>query len=160
MLNPQETRMWSAVTRAIIDNVFGKEEKPKAMEIPVIKINEEQRMAYGWASVISEKGQVLVDTQGDIIEPNELVKFTSEFMSDVRQAKAMHGKWGYDDKQIGEVLHSFPITKELADSLGIQSEREGWIVGVKVHDDEIWEKVKSGKLRAFSIGGMGMREDA
>jgi hypothetical protein len=62
-------------------------------------------------------------------------------------------------EQVGVVVHSLPITKEIGDALGIQSDREGWVVAYKVFDDEIWEMVKSGKLAAFSIGGRALKEE-
>ncbi|PYE89593.1 XkdF-like putative serine protease domain-containing protein [Phyllobacterium leguminum] len=128
------------------------EPETNVMKAEIVKADDEQRMAYGWASVISEGGKPVIDTQGDVIDASELVKSTTEFMADARVAKAMH-----EGGQVGEVLHSFPLTAELAKSLGISSDREGWIVGVKVHDDGIWKRVKSGELRAFSIGGSGTR---
>jgi len=56
------------------------------------------------------------------------------------------------------VIHSLPITKEIGDSLGIQSDREGWVVAYKVYDDAVWKMVKSGELAAFSIGGRAIKE--
>jgi len=32
-----------------------------------------------------------------------------------------------------------------------------WWVGVQVTDDALWEKIKSGEYKAFSIGGSGKR---
>lgn len=120
----------------------------------ILKVDDEQRMVYGWASVITEDGIPVKDRQGDIIEPETLVKATNAFMTDVRVGKAMH-----EGEKVGEFIHSLPLTKELGDALGIQSNREGWIVAMKVYDDEIWSKVKSGELRAFSIGGRAQREE-
>lgn len=120
----------------------------------VLKFNDEQRMVYGWASVISENGRPVIDTQGDVIEPAELENATAEFMADVRTAKEMH-RGG----QIGTVVHSLPLTADIAKSLGIQTTREGWIVGMKVHDEATWQRVKSGALRAFSIGAKAIREE-
>ena len=81
------------------------------------------------------------------------MKAATEFMEDARIAKAMH-----DGDQVGEVIHSLPLTKELGESLGVQSDREGWIVAMRIHDDEVWKRVKSGELKAFSIGGSGVRQ--
>ena len=120
----------------------------------ILKADEEQRMVYGWASVVTEKGEPVVDRQGDVIEPNTLVRAVNKFMEHVRVGKEMH-KGG----QIGVVIHSMPITKEIGESLGIQSDREGWIVAFKVYDDEVWARVKSGELAAFSIGGKAIKED-
>jgi hypothetical protein len=64
----------------------------------------------------------------------------------------------HSGRQVGTVLHSLPLTNELAKSLGIQSDREGWIVAIKIFSEEVWEMVKSGKLPAFSIGGRAKRQ--
>lgn len=126
----------------------------KNIEGQILKSDEEQRMVYGWASVVTEKGEAVVDRQGDVIEPNTLVRAVNKFMEHVRVGKEMH-----TGGQIGAVIHSMPITKEIGESLGIQSDREGWIVAFKVYDDDVWAKVKSGELAAFSIGGRAIKED-
>ena len=119
----------------------------------ILKLDEEQRMFYGWASVVTEKGIPVVDRQGDIIEPETLEKAATQFMKDYRVGKVMHC-----GEQKVTFIHSLPLTKQLADVLGIQIDREGWIVGGYVHDDDTWNMVKSGKLPALSIGGRARRE--
>lgn len=112
------------------------------------KVDEEQRIIYGWASVSTVNGELLVDRQGDIIPTEVLHKAVNEFMEGARVGKLMHV-----GKQVGHIVHSFPVSYEIAKALGIQTNKEGWIVGYKVYDDNIWEEVKSGKWAAFSIGG-------
>lgn len=140
-------RMWEAGT-SVSDmtktNIEGK----------ILKTDDEQRMVFGWASVVTEKGEAVVDRQGDVIEADTLVKAVNEFMEHVRVGKAMHV-----GEQVGVVVHSLPITKEIGDALGIQSDREGWVVAYKVFDDDIWNMVKSGELAAFSIGGRAQKEE-
>jgi len=140
-------RMWEANT-SVSDmtkaNIEGK----------ILKTDDEQRLVYGWASVVTEKGEAVVDRQGDVIEADTLVKAVNEFMEHVRVGKAMH-----TGDQVGVVVHSLPITKEIGDSLGIQSDREGWVVAYKVFDDDVWAMVKSGELAAFSIGGRAIKEE-
>jgi hypothetical protein len=114
----------------------------------ILKINEEQRVLYGWASVTTKGGQPVVDHHNDIIETATLEKAATQFMLNLRVAKEMH----VGDK-IGDVVHSLPLTAEIAKALGIASDQEGWVVGMKIYDDAVWEKVKSGEYRAFSIGG-------
>lgn len=121
----------------------------------VIKVDGERRIAWGWASVSTVKGELIVDRQGDTITPIEMEKMADGFMASARTAKAMHEGQG-----VGEVLHSLPLTKELAGALGIQADREGWIVGLKIHDDATWQMFKEGKLAAFSIGGKARRGKA
>ena len=124
------------------------------IEGKILKTDDEQRLVYGWASVVTENGEAVVDRQGDVIEAETLVKAVNEFMEHVRVGKAMH-----TGDQVGVVVHSLPITKEIGDSLGIQSDREGWVVAYKVFDDDVWAMVKSGELAAFSIGGRAIKEE-
>ena len=126
----------------------------KNIEGQILKADDEQRMVYGWASVVTEKGEPVVDRQGDVIEPDTLVRAVNKFMEHVRVGKEMH-----KGEQIGAVIHSMPVTKEIGESLGIQSDREGWVVAFKVYNDDVWAKVKSGELAAFSIGGRAIKED-
>lgn len=118
----------------------------------ILKINEEQRIVFGWASVIVKNGVPVVDTQNDSISSEELLNSTTEFMKDARASHLMH-----TEKRIGSVIHSFPLTYEIAKSLGIESDQYGWIVGVHVEDDATWNHVKTGDLASFSIGGNANR---
>jgi len=124
------------------------------IEGQILKADDEQRMVYGWASVITEKGEPVVDRQGDMIEAETLVKAVNDFMEHVRVGKTMHV-----GEQTGVIVHSMPITKEIGEALGVHSDREGWIVAYKVYDDAVWEMVKSGELAAFSIGGRAMKQE-
>lgn len=120
----------------------------------VIKVDGARRIAWGWASVSTVKGELVVDRQGDTITPVEMEKMADAFMASARTAKAMHQGEG-----VGEVLHSLPLTKELAEALGIQTDREGWVIGMKIHDDATWKKFQNGELAAFSIGGKAKRKE-
>jgi hypothetical protein len=121
--------------------------------IEIIKVDEEHRVVYGWANVITEKGQPVIDTQGDVIDAHELLNATTEYMKGARIAKLNHS-----GGQIGEVLHSFPMTFDIAKSLGIETNgREGWITGMFIHKDDIWERVKKRELKSFSIGARAVR---
>jgi hypothetical protein len=119
----------------------------------VLKVDEEQRIIYGWASVTKVNGELVVDHQDDVIETETLHKAVNKFMENVRVGKLMH-----QGEQVGQIIHSFPVSKEIMDALGIQTDKEGWITGYKVYDDNLWDDVKSGKYAAFSIGGAALKE--
>jgi hypothetical protein len=142
--------MIEAVIDAAISAIIDARMEKRAAKI--IKIDDEARIVWGWASVVSIDGKPMIDRQGDIISAEVMTKAADNFMIDVRVAKAMH-----EGAQIGEVIHSFPLTKALGEALGVYSALEGWIVAMKVHDNGVWGRVKSGELAAFSIGGMGKR---
>jgi len=118
----------------------------------ILKADDEERMVWGWASISTVNGELVTDKQDDQIEPSVMEKMATGFMQSQRMAKAMHEGDG-----IGEVIHSLPLTKQISELLGVYSPIEGWIVAIKVHDDAVWSRVKSGELRAFSIGGKGKR---
>lgn len=121
----------------------------------IVKVDQDERIVWGWASVVMEKGQPVVDRQNHRITPEEMEKSANEFMADVRLAKAMHDGGG-----VGEVIHSFVVTDEICKVFDIECDRRGWIIAMKIHDDATWDRVKSGELSAFSIGGRGVLTDA
>lgn len=145
-----EDQMVTAL-RAVVAEIMNKKEP---IEGKILKVDDEQHIIYGWASVVTENGEPVVDRQGDVIKSDTLVKAVNEFMEHVRVGKTMH-----EGEETGKVIHSLPVTKEICDALGIQSTREGWIVAYKVYDQEVWKRVKSGELAAFSIGGRATKED-
>ncbi|NBC31361.1 MAG: hypothetical protein GVY13_01670 [Alphaproteobacteria bacterium] len=75
-------------------------------------------------------------------------------MLSTRVAKAM-----LKGDQVGDVVHSMPLSRDLAKELDIDTKgREGWIVGMRVNDGAAWQAVKSGEFQAFPIGGSAIRE--
>lgn len=123
------------------------------LECQVLKRDDEERLVYGWAYVSTDKGEISLDHSGEFIRPEQIAKSATNFMLSMRTAKRMHS-----GGKIGEVVHSMPLTHEISKALGIQSDREGWLVAIKVYDDQVWQDVKSGKLAAFSIGGRALKE--
>jgi hypothetical protein len=120
----------------------------------ITKIDDGLGLVFGWASVSTVNGQPLIDKQGDFVPPDELLKASTAFMADARVAKLMH-KHG-----VGEVLHSFPLDRSIAKAFGIKCDVEGWLVGMKVHDPEVFAAVREGRLSGLSIGGFAQRETA
>lgn len=140
--------MWSDKP---VSDIVGKDED-FTFTADILKSDEDQRLVYGWASIIFEDGEPVTDSQGDIIAEDDLLEAAHNYVSQYREAKAMH-----EGDQIGEVVESLVFTSDVQKALGIDLGKIGWFIGMKIHDDEIWEKVKSGSLAAFSIGGRGRR---
>ena len=118
----------------------------------LLKVDEDQRMVWGWASVSTEGGQASIDKQNDYVPIHELQKAVHGHFINTRIGKTMH-----KGRKTHEIVDTIVFTKELQKALGVELPYEGWFVGVKVHDDKTWEQVKKGKFRAFSIGGTGER---
>jgi cation transport regulator ChaB len=121
----------------------------------IIKVDTGRRIVWGWASVSTMKGELVTDLQGDRIAPDQMEKMADRFMRSARAAKAMH-----DGEDVGEVIHSFPLTKELAEAFDLGTDREGWITGTYIKSDDEWAKVVKGEYRGLSIGARGRRKPA
>lgn len=121
-----------------------------AFDGKVFGVDEEQRIVWGWASVATVGGKYLVDRHGDVMTAKTMLQAANRFMEKTRTAKTEH--YG---APVGVVLHSLPLTNEIAAALGIKTDKEGWIIGMKIYDDGVWEMVKRGEFPAFSIGGNG-----
>lgn len=137
-------RMWSATPVSDVT---------KSFKADILKYSEDERLVYGWAYVSTINGDISLDHSGEFIRSDQIEKAATNFMLDVRVAKAMHS-----GPKVGEVVHSLPLTKSIADALGIQTDKEGWVICMKIHDDAVWKRVKSGELSAFSIGGRAKKE--
>ena len=147
----------SEITEVLLQDTTGGMQKGMEHQVTksadILKLDSERRIAWGWAYVSTIDGELQTDTQGDSITPAEMEKMADKFMSSARMAKAMH-----EGDQVGEVIHSLPLTTELAKAFSIETDREGWLIGMKVHDDAIWKQFKNGTLKGFSIGGKGKRK--
>lgn len=121
------------------------------------KINKstEEGLVSGWASVsVNADGSIPLDWQDDIIRPEVLEKAAINFMMDYRGSGVMHA-----GESKGIVVESIVFTKEKQALLGIPEGYvpEGWFITVKIQDKEVFELVKSGVYRMFSIQGSAKR---
>lgn len=116
----------------------------------ITKLDDDEQVAYGWVTVYEENGQPVVDRQGHRISEAEVVKMAHKFASDSRVAKTMHS-----GDQVGGVVESIVLTRDLQKALGIDLGKAGWFIGMKVDSSAVWKRVKAGELRGFSIGGKG-----
>lgn len=120
------------------------------------KIDTDQRLVFGWASVVADaQGRMVVDHQGDLIYPEDIEKAAYDFVLTSRQAGDMHEVVG-----TGRLVESMVFTVEKMQALGIPEGTmpTGWWVGFHIDDDEKWDLVKKGVRPMFSIGGTGYRE--
>jgi len=111
---------------------------------------------FGWASVsVRVTGEEIIDLQEDVIEIDELEKAAYMFVTDYGTAGEMHKRGG-----VGVLIESVVFTKDKAASMGIPdgSMPEGWWVGFRIDDTEVWKKVKDGTYPMFSIEGEAQRE--
>jgi hypothetical protein len=114
----------------------------------VCKVDEKLGLVFGYAMVCKIDGEPYFDTQGHHIPEDTMLKKMAEFMEKGAVAKEMHRGEG-----VGRYLFAFPLTQEIAKSLGIEVKMTGALVAMKPDSKEILEKFASGQFTGFSIGG-------
>lgn len=123
----------------------------------IAKVANDQRLVFGWANVIkTNDGKVLLDRQGDFIDDDwEIEKAAYQYMLSSRKGGVMHVR---DDAAV--VVESMMFTEEKMAAMGIAKGLlpVGWWLGMQVTDEEVWEDVKSGIFKGFSIHGKGIRK--
>lgn len=123
----------------------------------IAKIDEEEGLVFGWASiVVAAGGQTVVDSHGDIIDPDELEGAVYPYVLKFGDAGQMHA-----GDSVGKLVESMVFTVEKWQSLGVDPEKMpiGWWVGYKIDDSDVFAKIKSGEYPAFSIQGRAERVD-
>lgn len=120
----------------------------------ITKLDDDARLVFGFASVAEIDGQPVIDSEGDVIDINELEKAAYNFVENSRVGGEMHSELGG-----ATLIESFVITPAKAELLNIENPTLGWFIGLRVTDDALWQKIKSGTYRAFSIGGRAVRRN-
>lgn len=121
------------------------------------KLDGEHQLAFGWAYVAQQDGAQVIDKSGDFIDAEALGDFEHaayDYVLVSREADEQHVKlYG-----VAKLVESVFLTPDKIQKMGLSGDRVGWWLGFKVHDPEVWEKVKSGEYPMFSIRGAGVRE--
>jgi broad specificity phosphatase PhoE/2'-5' RNA ligase len=153
------------------DISVSKVEKRDEFEIygDIVKVDKAQHLVFGWFSVTEVHGKTIEDTQKDLIKEATIEDSAYEFVLNERKGGAMHedGKNG-EIKVVGQLVESVVFTHEKQEAMlkslkeqGIDAELNlravAWWGGFFIQDPDVWDKITTGHLRAFSIGGKGKR---
>jgi len=114
---------------------------------PIFKRDAERRLVY---SVIAESG--MVDAQGDVMDAQTIEDMAHNFMMRFRRFDERHN-W----KQVEALPVESWVFREDVTLFGQLVKAVSWVIGAKVFDSGIWQKVESGLYKGFSIGGKGVR---
>lgn len=127
---------------------------PKEIRTEFVKFNEELGLVLGYAVVCKINGEDYIDHQGDHIPEDVMLKAFTDFMMNARLAREMHQKGNVD----GTVVFGFPLTTDIAESLGILTEKTGFLYGIKP-SPAVLQKIKDGEYKGFSVGGRLMESE-
>jgi hypothetical protein len=131
------------------------------MPFNILKKDASRQIVYGWASVSVADGELVTDLQGDQIEPDALEQAVEDFMLNYRAGTADGAGVMHETPAKCEVIASLVTTPDICKAFGLGDNLPiGWILGLKVMDDAIWQRVVSGELKALSIQGTAERKAA
>ena len=134
--------------RGILEAKIATAAKSFSVVADVVKSDDDQQVVYGWASIVEVNGSPVIDSEGDVISIEDLEQAALAYVEQSRMASVNH-----TGLNVGTLIESIVFTKEKQASLGIDLGKVGWWVGFRINDPAIWQRVKSGELKAFSIGG-------
>lgn len=126
----------------------------KTLYSKVLEVNTKLGLVFGWGITCTEKGEWYFDHQDDHIPEDSMIESTTDFMLKSRVLDDMHD---WDDH--GSVIHSMPMTAEIAKVFGLTiGDTTGWMVAVKP-SPEILAKFEDGTYTGFSIGGFRVEDE-
>lgn len=118
----------------------------------VAGVDEALGLVFGWGIVCKEDDADYYDSQKNHIPEHAMVVATTDFMKSARVHGDMHVRGTTAEMPAGVVVHSFPLTTEIAKAMGIETKKTGWMVAT-APDPAMLAKFASGEYTGFSIGG-------
>ena len=126
-------------------------------KLKLSEIQEERKMLYG-AALIPDKHIMRLDGNGEeffiVFEKETIMKCAHQFL---KQNLQHSHTYEHEYAVAGcVVVESWIVESENDKSrhLGLDVPIGTWMIGTKVDDESIWEEVKNGSVRGFSIEGM------
>ena len=160
--------------RRFAEKILRQYEREQAKKsVKVYKADEAKRIVYGvvldpYSSSSGSDGH-LVDAHSDYVSPLEVETTAHNYLANSRAVGLEHN--GELEAQVVESwIHPYPSSEDYRAAMAGKPHKVrrtefgsdvvhsgSWVLGVKLKPDQ-WDKVKSGELNAFSIGGYGTRE--
>ena len=155
-----ETYAISMVESPAIESDFvalSKEEEKR-----VFLESDERHMVYG-AALIPDKDIYRNNGEQEFyisFTKESIEKMSQDFMKNYRQNEVTldHDEMANDITITESWLVEDPY-KDKANALGINVPKGTWMVGMKVNQIDVWDRVKSGELKGFSVESMISLED-
>ena len=155
-----ETYAISMVESPAIESDFvalSKEEEKR-----VFLESEERHIVYG-AALIPDKDIYRNNGEQEFyisFTKESIEKMSQDFMKNYRQNEVTldHDEMANDITITESWLVEDPY-KDKANALGINVPKGTWMIGMKVNQIDVWDRVKSGELKGFSVESMISLED-
>jgi hypothetical protein len=123
-------------------------------ESTILKVSTELGLIFGFAAICKVDGEDFVDSDNEHYPEEAMLADTTEFAKSRRVACTMHARDAAGQPvEDGGVVHTFPLTTEIAKALDIQTRVTGLLVALAPDDPATIEKARNGEFTGFSIGG-------
>lgn len=123
-------------------------------ETTILKVSSELGLIFGFAAICKVDGEDYYDSDNEHYPEDSMLRDSTEFAKASRVGCVMHERDANGAPvQSGGIIHTFPLTTEIAKALDIQTRRTGLLVAYAPDDDAVMEKARNGEFTGFSIGG-------
>jgi len=116
---------------------------PITKSVSILKLLKDQQIAIGPVLIPNAE-----DLQGDTVLEEDVERAAHKSMEQLLPIQVMHD---------GEKVDAVRVESYVYRNFGKRVPEGTWISAVKVRDKRVWDMIKEGKLRGFSIGGTGTR---
>lgn len=152
-----ETYAVSLVEAPAIESDFVALAKDEEEKIQAFLESNERHMVYG-AALIPDKDIYRNNGEQEFyisFTKESIEKMSQDFMKNYRQNEVTldHEETANDITITESWLVEDPY-KDKANALGINVPQGTWMVGMKVNQIDVWDRIKSGELKGFSVESM------
>lgn len=152
-----ETYAISMVEQPAIESDFVALSEQKGEKIQAFLESNERHMVYG-AALIPDKDIYRNNGEQEFyisFTKESIEKMSQDFMKEYRQNEVTldHQEMANDITITESWLVEDPY-KDKANALGINVPQGTWMIGMKVNQIDVWDRVKAGELKGFSVESM------
>jgi len=123
-------------------------------ETQILKVSSELGLIFGFAAICKVDGEDFYDSDDEHYPEESMLADSTEFAKSSRVGCLMHERDAAGQPvQSGGVIHTFPLTTEIAAALDISTKRTGLLIAYAPDDPAVLEKARNGDYAGFSIGG-------
>ena len=150
----------------VMRQLEAKEEAEKSRAVGIYKADDEKRIVYG---VVLDPTEL--DAHEDFLSPSVIEETAHDFLESSRTIGLDHNGDAEGATVVESYIERYPSEEDYRLAIDGKPHRSfrtrfgedfvtsgSWVLGVRL-PPELWSKVKDGELNAFSIGGVGTRED-
>lgn len=115
--------------------------------VAIVKTETEQRLVFGVVYAPD-----VLDAHGDFMTATEIEKACNLYGATMQVVNKQHG----EDVAVDVVQNYIAPADFVADN-GVTIKKGTWLQVMKVHDDDLWAKIKSGEMTGYSFEGYAVR---